>query len=287
MSCRDRIPSLACTDSRSGAPPEVSPRSCALSPCPAATALPACSADTLFNGALICHQPLQGYRFSVDALLLAHYSTPQRDARVLDLGCGCGVVALILAYRHPHCRVCALEYQGELAALARANVIANGLQDRVQVLEADLRCLRGLIEPESFELVLANPPYYSRGRGRISRNSQEALARHDLAATLADFVDAAAFAVKNRGRATFIFPAQAQAQVQRQLLEKRLVPKRLQLVYSHPTAPGATLLLVETVKNGGEGCRVLPPFYLYARRGGVYSPALRALYQEEPCWPRC
>ena len=259
---------------------------CAL-PAARATEASAHSADTLFNGALICCQPRQGYRFSVDAVLLAHYSIPKRGARVLDLGCGCGVVALIMAYRHPHCSLWGVEYQSELAGLARANVIANGLQARMQIVEADLRDLKGRIAPESFELIVCNPPYFSRGSGRISPDRQTALARHDLGATLADFVATAAYAVKNRGKAAFIFPASSQARVQQQLLARRLVPKRLQLVYSHPAAAGAALLLVEAIKNGGGGCQVLPPFYLYSQRGGAYSPALRELYREEPCWPRC
>ena len=286
MSCRDCIPALAHPDDRSETAMHAPLPEC---PLPAGTAAEAIahSADTLFNGALICRQPRQGYRFSVDAVLLAHYSTPKRGARVLDLGCGCGVVALIMAYRHPHCGIWAVEYQPELADLARANVIANGLQARVRIVEADLRDLKGRIAPESFELVVCNPPYFSRGSGRISPDRQTALARHDLSASLADFVTAAAYAVKNRGKAAFIFPASSQARVQQQLLAKRLVPKRLQLVYSHPAAPGAALLLVEVVKNGGDGCQVLPPFYLYSQRGGAYSPALRELYREEPCWPRC
>lgn len=249
-----------------------------------------CSADTLFGGRLVCHQPRNGYRFSVDAVLLAHFVMPRRGWRILDLGCGCGVVALISAYRYPDCTLSAVECQHDLALIAAYNVQANGFQARIQVLEADLRHLQGVLAPESFDLVLCNPPYFSQNRGRLSKNAQAAQARHDLTATITDFIRAASYAVKNRGRVVFIYPASSQAILQQELLAHRLNPRRLQVVYSYPAADRAALVLVEAMKNGGNVCRIMPPFYLYAQAGGALSDTMHKLYQEnqgEPCWPRC
>ena len=247
------------------------------------------SADTLFGGRLICHQPRYGYRFSVDAVLLAHFITPRQGWRILDAGCGCGIISLIIAYRFSSCSLLAVENQPALAGLARANVIANDWNARIQVLETDLRRLQDCISPEFFDCVLSNPPYFRQGRGRISHEAQAAMARHDLSGSLADFVRTAAFAVKNRGRVAFIFPASDQARLQQELLACRLVPKRLQMVYSYPAANSASLVLVEAMKNGGEGCEVMPPFYIYEKSQGAYSEAMQAMYQdqEERCWPKC
>ncbi len=244
------------------------------------------SADTLFGGALICHQPALGYRFSVDAVLLAHFNRPRPGWRILDLGCGCGIIALLIARRYGGCSLCGLEKQPDLAACAASNIAANGLQARMQLVEADLRHVQEVLAPESFDLVVCNPPYYGQGTGRINQKEQVAQARHALETTLQDCIRAAAFAVKNRGRVSFIFPASSQARLQEQLLACRLVPKRLQMVYSYPAASEARLVLVEAMKNGGVSCQVLPPFYLYDRAGGAYSAAMQSLYQEEPCWPR-
>lgn len=238
------------------------------------------SADSLFNGRLICYQPRCGYRFSVDAVLLAHFVKPRQGWRVLDLGSGCGIITLILAYRFPDCSLVAVENQPIPAALARRNVGANGFTARIQVLAEDVRRLRSVLSPESFDCVLCNPPYFNQGRGRLSREEQAAMARHDLSGKLTDFIRAAAFAVKNRGRVAFIFPASSQARLQQELLAFRLTPKRLQMVYSYPAAKNAALVLVEAMKNGGEGCAVMPPIYLYDQPGGSYSPALQAMYQE-------
>ena len=100
--------------------------------------------DTLFDGALLCHQHRQGYRFSVDAVLLAHFVVPPKGARILDLGAGCGVVSLQLAYRHPSVFLSALEIQDTLVALCRRNVLANGFEERLTVVQGDLRRLSSL-----------------------------------------------------------------------------------------------------------------------------------------------
>ena len=67
--------------------------------------------DTLFNGRLVCRQHRNGYRFSLDAVLLAHFCQPASRDKVLDLGCGCGVIGLVLCYRHPEVQVTGLELQ--------------------------------------------------------------------------------------------------------------------------------------------------------------------------------
>lgn len=242
--------------------------------------------DTLFAGQLICRQRRDGYRFSVDAVLAAHFGVPKAGQRVLDLGCGCGVIGLVLAHRHSLLAVHGVEMQEELAALAEENGRLNGFADRFRVIRGDVRNIALLLAPESFDLVICNPPYRKKDSGRINRDDQAALARHELNGTIGDFIRAAAFAVKNRGRVVFVYPARRSNTLLSGLHEHRLTPKRLQPVYSYPGAESACLVLVEAVKNGGEQIEILAPLSIYERRNGAYTPAMLALYQEEKCWPR-
>ena len=103
--------------------------------------------DTLFAGRLICRQRRHGYRFSVDAVLVAHFAIPKPGQRVLDLGCGCGVIGLILAHRQPQITVSSLEMQEELAALAEENGNLNGFGDRFRVIRGDVRTIAGAAGP--------------------------------------------------------------------------------------------------------------------------------------------
>lgn len=236
--------------------------------------------DTLFAGRLICRQHRNGYRFSVDAVLLAHFCRPAARDRVLDLGCGCGVIGLILCHRCPELRLTGLELQPSLAGLAGQNAQANGFADRFEVQEGDLRRIRQHVRPESYDLVLSNPPYHRTGSGRLSREDECALARHELTADPDAVVAAAAFAVRNRGRVVCIYPAERLATIIAAMMQERLVPKRLQPVYSYPEDDRAGLVIIEAMKNGGEGLRLLPPLFIYQYPDGPYSAEVKKMYAE-------
>ncbi len=233
--------------------------------------------DTLFDGQVICRQHRDGYRFSLDAVLLAHFCHPATRDRVLDIGCGCGVIGLILCHRFAYLQLTGLELQPALAALARSNVAANQWQDRFTVQQGDLRQINDFVEPESYDLILSNPPYYQPRSGRVSHADECALARHELTADPDSVFTAAAFAVKNRGAVCCIYPAERLANVLAMMQQKRLVPKRLQPVYSYPEADQARLVLIEAVKNGGKGLAFLPPLYIYQYKNGPYSPVIQEM----------
>ncbi|RWX45284.1 Methyltransferase domain-containing protein [Candidatus Electrothrix marina] len=234
--------------------------------------------DTLFNGRLVCRQHRDGYRFSLDAVLLAHFCRPASRDNVLDLGTGCGVISLVLCYRHPDIQVTGLELQPALAELALNNAQANKLEDRFAVQQGDLRTIKQHLRAESYELVLSNPPYHKVGCGRISQEDECALARHELTADPDSVIAAAAYAVKNRGTMTCIYPAERLATVLAAMMKKRLVPKRIQPVYSYPEDDRARLVMIEAMKNGGEGLRLLPPLYIYQYPDGPYSAEVAAMY---------
>ena len=248
---------------------------------------PDCTEDTLFGGRLICRQHREGYRFSVDAVLAAHFVAPRAGQRVLDLGCGCGVIGLLLAYRHPDIGVECLEFQEDLAQLAEDNGRRNNLGDRFRVIRGDVRDPGRWIAPESHDWVVCNPPYRGLDTGRVNRSDQAARARHELHGSIDDFVRGAAFAVRNRGRVVFIYPAARTIALLAALHSHRLAAKRLQPVYSYPGAETVVLVLVEAMKNGGDQVDLLAPFFIHAVRNGAYSQAMRDLYEENPsCSPR-
>lgn len=236
------------------------------------------SNDTLFGGRLICRQFRQGYRFSVDAVLAAHFLEPRPHGAVLDLGCGSGIIGLILAYRHPGVRVAGLEVQAQLADLAGQNVIDNDFGGRMEILHGDLRRIAEFVAAESFDNVVCNPPYGQPDRGRVSPNEQRARARHEMDAGLHDIVWAASFAVRNRGSVVVVYPARRAMALVAALKGVRLEPKRWQPVYSYPGSAEAALVLVEAVKNGGEEVRIQEPLYIYREQNGPFSDVMLRLY---------
>ena len=233
--------------------------------------------DTILGGALRLYQPRRGYRFSVEAVLLARFAAARPAARVLELGAGCGVVALIYAALARPREVVALEIQPALAALIARNAALNDLA-MVRAVCADLRARRVLgAATGGFDLVLANPPFRTRMSGRESPLVGRRLARGESAARLEDFVAAAARYARHGGRAAFIFAAARSAELISALRARRLEPKRIRFVHPYAAASASTVL-VEARKGGGVEVEVEPPLVMYDAPG-VYSAAARALLE--------
>ncbi len=233
--------------------------------------------DTLFDGRLKIRQRREGYRFSIDALLLSHFAQPRPKDRVIDLGTGCGVIPLVLVFRRKAEAVTGVEVQPSLAALARQNVSLNGVSSKIEIWEKNFKELVRENDRGTFDLVISNPPYRKVGSGRVNPLEEKALARHEILATLEDVLRTAHHLLKNKGRFYLIYPATRTADVFQLLRRFHLEPKRVQFVHSHPQDE-ASLLLVDALKEGKTQIKVLPPFVLY-KPGGQYTPQAENLFR--------
>ncbi len=234
--------------------------------------------DSLFDGRLVCIQHKKGYRFSVDAVLLAHFIAPRKKERLLDLGTGCGILPLILLFRYGgyDLRCVGVELQPGLAALAEKNFSANGF-DQAAVVHGDIRNIAELVAAESFDQVVCNPPFYPAVSGRISSNSEAALARHQSSGGLVDFLRAAHFALVNRGRAAFIYPAEQSGEFIACARDEGLEVKKMRHIYGY-SGQSARLTLFSCIKNGRSELEVAPPLYMYTRKNGDYTDEVAAMY---------
>ena len=225
--------------------------------------------DTLIDGKLRLYQSRAGYRFSLDALLLAHFVTVKRCDRIVDLGAGNGPIALLLSHLHPSASLTGLEVQAEMAARAKRSVALNRLDDRVEIVSGDLREIGSIFTASAFHVVVSNPPFRPASSGRISPNREKQWARHEIKAGLADFLAAGAYLLRPKGRLALIYAAERAVELLVSLRRAGLEPKRLRWVHSF-AADGALLILVEAVKGGRSGVEVEPPLVIY-RQGKEYS----------------
>ncbi len=146
-----------------------------------------------------------GYRFSLEAFLLADFVPASALGPMLDLGTGCGVVALFLARRFPTVGIVGLELQRSLLAMARRNVDDNHLQQRIGLVQADIRQLTSLLPAGVFRTVVCNPPYRVVGSGRLNPNPEKAVARHELTLTLAQLIRACRHVLAPRGVLVLVY----------------------------------------------------------------------------------
>ncbi len=233
--------------------------------------------DSFFNGALHIRQQRYGYRFSVDAILLAFYAGLRARHVVLDLGTGCGIIPLILAYRNPKLRIYGIEIQKQLADIASGNVIENSMQERIRILYTDMKEITQKMIAEPIDTVVSNPPYRKICSGRMNPESQKAIARHEIKAKLWDVTETAKQMLAISGRFIVIYPAERATDLLTQMRQSQLEPKFLRPIHSLPDTQ-ARLILAEGIRGGQPGMKIAPPLVIYQKHG-EYSSEIREMFQ--------
>lgn len=226
------------------------------SPCLEITIGPNESLDAILGGRLRFIQSRDGYRFSVDALLLAGFVTIRPHDVVVDLGTGCGVIPIMLLHTRPVDGAVGLEIQSELASQAIRNARLNGFERRMAVVQGDLRAMP--LKDGSADVVICNPPYRKLDSGRINPDARRAIARHEIMASLDDILTAARFLLRKRGRLAFVYPSVRLVDAFARMRRFGLEPKQVQFHYPS-LGSGAKLAFIEGCSGGRPGIRVLPP----------------------------
>ena len=240
--------------------------------------------DDLLHGELKLYQPLvdHGPRVNIDTILLAHYVRMKARDRVLELGCAHGAVSLILARRRSLQReddrgtIEGMDIQEELVALAARNAQLNDLQRLVTFKTGDLRKSRELFPPQTYDVVLMNPPYDEIGKSQRHLSTVMATALHGEQCALCDVIAAAGYLLKNRGRLFLILRAKRLGELFSLMDQYNVRPKRLRAVHPKPGS-AASVVLVEGVRASGEGIIIEPPLFVQGENA-AYTADLEAAY---------
>lgn len=222
--------------------------------------------DGLFKGRLKILQRKKGYRFSIDAVILAHHISLKDSDLAVDLGAGCGIISLIVAHRNPGAHLCGIEVQKDLCELALSNVRLNDMEERVTIVCADMKDFKSYLKPGMADVVFSNPPYRKLLSGRLNPDPERAVAKHEIEASLSDIMSVAGGLLKPSGRLVVIYPADRTTDLVVGMRAFKLEPKRLRLVHSREDSE-AELILAEGLKNGKPGLKVSAPLVVHERDG--------------------
>ena len=234
--------------------------------------------DILLGGKVKVIQSKYGYRFAIDAIILANFVHLRKGERVLELGTGCGIILILLALKYLEVReFFGLEIQKRLAHQAKRNIELNGLEEKIQILCGDMKNIKGLFPPLSFDVVISNPPYYRLGTGRLNPVLEKAIGRHEIMGSLLDVAEASLYALKEGGRLYLIYPSTRCVHLFSTLQKYRLEPKRIRWV--HPReGQRANFVLVEARKGGSEEAKIEPPLFIY-QGDGNYTKEVLSYYK--------
>jgi len=210
----------------------------------------------------IAGQGENGYRYSIEPYLLADFARMPANARVLDIGSGCGIISLLLLKRHPGLRLTGVEIQPELNRWALGNIKSHGRESVIEAIEGDIVKLAPTWEEGSFDAIVSNPPYRKINTGRTNPDRGKALARHEITLNLGSLLTAAHRLLRPGGSLTLAYPPVRLQEVLAALAGRGLSPSRLRFIHGHPGA-AARIFLVEAVKGPRVDLQVEQPLTVY------------------------
>ncbi len=215
--------------------------------------------------------------FGMDAVLLSDFVRGKKSAKILDMGTGTGIIPILLEAKEKGSSFVGLEIQEESVSLARRSVLLNGLEDRIQIVQGDIKEASKLLKHNVFDIVTCNPPYMTNQHGFTNTEKAKSIARHEILCTLDDIVREGAKVVKERGSFYFVHRPFRLAEIIGKLLQYRLEPKRMRLV--HPFVDREpNMVLIEAVKGGNSMIKVEPPLIVY-EKDGTYTKEIYDIYQ--------
>ena len=231
--------------------------------------------DLQRNGYQIIQDP-EKFCFGMDAVLLSGFASAPDGGRVLDLGTGTGIVPILMAAKTGASELVGLEIQEESAEMANRSVLLNDLQDRVKILQGDIKEADQLFEAASFDVVTSNPPYMINSHGLQNPDAPKAIARHEIMCDLEDVIKAAARCLKPGGKFYMVHRPFRLTEIMVLMHQYKLEPKRMKLVYPFVDKE-PSMVLIEGARGGKPRITVEKPLIIYESRG-KYTQEIYDIY---------
>ena len=232
--------------------------------------------DELHRNGYRIIQKKDGFCFGMDAVLLSGFAAVKEGERALDLGCGTGIIPLLLEAKTRGRHFTGLEIQREMADMAARSVRLNRLEDKIDIIEGDIKEAGRIFGRASFDVVTANPPYMNDSHGLKNPDLPRAIARHEVLCTLQDVVREAAKVLRPGGRFYLVHRPRRLIEIITELTGYGLEPKQLKFV--HPFADTeAKMVLIEAARGGRSLVRVEKPLIVF-REQGVYTDEINEIY---------
>lgn len=234
--------------------------------------------DLQYKGLKII-QNKDGFCFGIDAVLLANFAkNMKRKNLVVDLCTGTGIVAILLSGKTEAKKIIGVEIQSESAEMAKRSVELNSIQDRVEIINQDLKKLKTIIEAGSVDTVTVNPPYMKAGSAIVNDENKMSIARHEVCCTLEDVIKEAARILKTNGEFFMVHKPERLVDIFCTMRKYKIEPKRIRFVHPSADKP-ANIVLIEGTRDGKEFLKFEKSLYVY--ENGEYTDEIYEIYEKE------
>lgn len=224
-------------------------------------------------------QKTDGFCFGMDAVLLSDFARIGKKDKVLDMGCGTGILPILIEARTEGGHFTGLEIQEEFASMAGRSVALNHQEDRIRIVCGDIKEASSLFGPESFDVVVSNPPYMVGEHGLKNPDPRKAIARHEVLVNLEELLRETKKVLKNMGHFYLVHRTYRMAEIMHLLVEYGLEPKRIRFVYPFADKE-PNIMLIEAMKGAKSRIKVDPPLIVY-EKPGVYTDEIYRIYGYE------
>lgn len=231
--------------------------------------------DLQLNGIHVI-QKKDGFRFGIDAVLLANFAKVKNGDRVVDLCSGTGIVPFIIAGKTKASNITGVEIQRDMTEMANRSTKFNKLQDKIEFICEDLTNINNIKKIPKADVVTVNPPYKLCNSGIVNPNDKMAIARHEICCNLEDVIIACRTLLKDNKRMYMVHRPDRLADIITLMRKNKIEPKRIQMVHPN-TKKAPNIVLIEGQRDGGAFLKWEPPIYVYKDEGG-YSDQIQVIY---------
>ncbi|MBQ7795855.1 MAG: tRNA1(Val) (adenine(37)-N6)-methyltransferase [Lachnospiraceae bacterium] len=232
--------------------------------------------DDLQRNGLKIIQKTDGFCFGMDAVLLSGFAHVKRGEKVLDMGTGTGIIPLLLSAKTEGEHFTALEIQKEIASMAARSVAMNHLEEKIEIVNGDIKEASRIFGAASFDVVTTNPPYMNDAHGLKNPTEVKAISRHEVLCTLEDVVREGAKVLKPGGRMYMVHRPHRLIEIITVMKQYKLEPKRMCMVHPFKDKE-ANMVLIEAVRGGGSWLKMEAPIIVY-KEPGVYTDEIYDIY---------
>ena len=221
------------------------------------------------------------FNFSLDSVLLPNFVTIRNSTeKILDLGTGNAPIPLIFSCLNENVHIYGVEIQKKVYDLAIESIKMNKLEDRITIINDDMKNLDKYFDINSFDIIVSNPPYFKLNEeSNVNENIEKTIARHELMINLDDIVRIANKYLKNNGVFAMVHRTDRLIEIIETMRKHNIEPKRIQLIYPK-VGTESNMVLIEGRKNGKVGLKVLPPLIAH-EENGEYSKEVKKIFKKE------
>ncbi|MFY9285150.1 MAG: tRNA1(Val) (adenine(37)-N6)-methyltransferase [Tissierellaceae bacterium] len=204
------------------------------------------------------------FSYGIDAIILSDFA--QARGLVMDLGTGTGIIPIRLADGKDIKKIYGVEIQGDVAELAKESVKLNKLEEKIQILNMDLKDLRDRFSKASFDTIISNPPYMKTGSAILNEEENFALSRHEIACSFEDIISVSDYLLKPLGKIYLVHRPNRLVDILSTMRQYRIEPKYIRFVQPRWDKK-PNLVLIEGVKGGRADLKFHDPLIVYDENG--------------------